>query len=146
VDGGFDDVLDVLSGRCSCSTRVDQLLLAELLQITSIHANMDSEFLKLGKRHGNARFAPSERMAVGNYYFPTAKSSMRTQIMIGRSQIMRHFENRVDPQTVGVDAVFMAGGDHHQAEADDIGQAERAYGRHHTSSRAAAPSRASASL
>jgi hypothetical protein len=31
------------------------LLLAELLQITPIHADMDSEFLKLGKRRRNAR-------------------------------------------------------------------------------------------
>jgi len=34
---------------------------------------------------------------------------------------MRHLEDRIDPQAVGVDAVFMAGGDHQQAEADDVG-------------------------
>lgn len=34
---------------------VDDLLFAELLQITPIHADMDSEFLKLGKWRGNAR-------------------------------------------------------------------------------------------
>jgi len=34
---------------------------------TPIHADMDSEFFKLGKWRGNARLAPSERkMAVGN--------------------------------------------------------------------------------
>ena len=41
-------------GPLKLQHQINQLLFAELLQITPIHADMDSEFLKLGKRRGNA--------------------------------------------------------------------------------------------
>src|SRR5213595_784173 len=38
---------------------------------------------------------------------------------------MRHFEHRIGAKTVGVVAVLVAGGDHQEAEADDIGESVR---------------------
>ena len=38
---------------------------------------------------------------------------------------MRHLEYRIDAKTVGVVAVLVAGGDHQQAEADDVGKSVR---------------------
>jgi hypothetical protein len=35
---------------------------------------------------------------------------------------MRHLEHRIDAKTVGVIAVLVAGGDHQEAEADDVGE------------------------
>lgn len=38
---------------------------------------------------------------------------------------MRHLEHRIDANTVGVIAVLVAGGDHQEAEADDVGESVR---------------------
>jgi hypothetical protein len=38
---------------------------------------------------------------------------------------MRHLEYRIDAKTVGVVAVLVAGGDHQEAEADDVGESVR---------------------
>src|SRR2546430_10263332 len=38
---------------------------------------------------------------------------------------MRHFEHRIGAKTVGVVAVLVAGGDHQEAEADDVGESVR---------------------
>jgi len=35
---------------------------------------------------------------------------------------MRNLEHRIDAKTVGVIAVLVAGGDHQEAEADDVGE------------------------
>jgi len=46
VDGGFDDVREFCRAA-EVAAQINQLLFAELLQITPIHADMDSEFLSL---------------------------------------------------------------------------------------------------
>src|SRR3981081_4530231 len=38
---------------------------------------------------------------------------------------MRHFKHRIGAKTVGVVAVLVAGGDHQEAEADDVGESVR---------------------
>jgi len=40
-------------------------------------------------------------------------------------QVERHLEYRIDAKTVGVVAVLVAGGDHQEAEADDVGESVR---------------------
>ena len=38
---------------------------------------------------------------------------------------MRHLEYRIGAKTVGVVAVLVAGGDHQEAEPDDVGESMR---------------------
>ena len=47
---------------------------------------------------------------------------LRTQFPVGRRQIERHLEHRIAPQAGGIVAILIAGGDHQQTKADDIGQ------------------------
>src|SRR4051812_16119405 len=47
-------------------------------------------------------------------------SGLRTQVAMLRQPIHRQLEQRISPQTVGVVAVLVAGGDHQHAEADDL--------------------------
>jgi len=48
-----------------------------------------------------------------------------TQLAVRRRQVERHLEYRIDAKTVGVVAVLVAGGDHQEAEADDVGESVR---------------------
>ena len=50
---------------------------------------------------------------------------LRTQLAVRRRQVERHLEYRIDAKTVGVVAVLAAGGDHQEAEADDVGESVR---------------------
>jgi hypothetical protein len=50
---------------------------------------------------------------------------LRTQLAVRRRQVERHLEYRIDAKTVGVVAVLVAGGDHQEAEADDVGESVR---------------------
>jgi hypothetical protein len=50
---------------------------------------------------------------------------LRTQFAVRGSKVMRHLEYRIDAKTVGVVAVLVAGGDHQEAEADDVGESVR---------------------
>ena len=47
---------------------------------------------------------------------------LRTQVPTRRQPFERHLEHRIDAQAGGVVAVFVAGRDHQQPEADDVGQ------------------------
>jgi hypothetical protein len=52
-------------------------------------------------------------------------SRLRTQFAVRGNEVMRHFEYRIDAKTVGVVAVLVAGGDHQEAEPDDVGESVR---------------------
>jgi hypothetical protein len=56
VDGGFDELRDVLSGR-----QLNQLLLFQALQTSAIHAHMDSEIGVRGKGDAEIRSGPPDR-------------------------------------------------------------------------------------
>ena len=50
---------------------------------------------------------------------------LRTRSRSDGDQVERHLEYRIDAKTVGVVAVLAAGGDHQEAEADDVGESVR---------------------
>jgi len=50
---------------------------------------------------------------------------LRTQLAIRRRKIERHLEQGIASQGTGVVAVFVAGADHQQPKANDVGQAVR---------------------
>src|SRR5205823_3123077 len=56
---------------------------------------------------------------------PAAKWSTANTVRRPRERGMRHFEHRIGAKTVGVVAVLVAGGDHQEAEADDVGESVR---------------------
>jgi hypothetical protein len=62
--------------------------------------------------------------------FQTRDGRLRTQFAVRGSKVMRHLEYRIDAKIVGVVAVWVAGSDHQEAEADDIGERVRDLIRH----------------
>ena len=59
------------------------------------------------------------------YLLQPRNGRLRTQFAVRGSEVMRHFEHRIGAKTVGVVAVLVAGGDHQEAEADDVGESVR---------------------
>src|SRR4030081_831163 len=67
---------------------------------------------------------PMRGAGVGHVLDP-GDGRLRTQLAVRRRQVERHLEYRIDAKTVGVVAVLVAGGDHQEAEADDVGESVR---------------------
>ena len=57
--------------------------------------------------------------------FQSRDRRLRTQFAVRWGEIKRHLEYRIAAKTVGVVAVLVAGRDHQQAEADDVGESVR---------------------
>ena len=70
--------------------------------------------------HGAAH--PQQRAGVGQV-FQSGDRRLRAQLALGRRRIHCHLERRVAAKTRGVVAVFVAGADHQQPKANDVGQA-----------------------
>jgi len=47
---------------------------------------------------------------------------MRGELALGRRETLRHLEHRITAQSRGVVAVLIAGADHEQAKANDVGE------------------------
>jgi hypothetical protein len=63
-----------------------------------------------------------QRADVGQVFQPRDRR-LRAQFFARWQAVERQFEHRVAAQCVGIVAVFVTGGDHQHAEADDLGQA-----------------------
>jgi hypothetical protein len=72
--------------------------------------------------HGAAH---AQQGASVGYVLEPGDGRLRTQLAVRRRQVERHLEYRIDAKTVGVVAVLVAGGDHQEAEADDVGESVR---------------------
>ena len=72
--------------------------------------------------HGAAHAQQGARVG---QVFQTRDGRLRTQFAVRGSKVMRHLEYRIDAKIVGVVAVRVAGGDHQEAEADDVGESVR---------------------
>ncbi len=70
--------------------------------------------------HGAAH--PQQRASVRQILQPGDRG-LRTQVPIRGRQIERHLEHRITAKTGSVVAVFVAGADHQQPKANDVGQA-----------------------
>ena len=64
---------------------------------------------------------PQQRSHVGQV-LQTRDGGLRTQRPVGRRPVERHLEQGIAPQVRGIVAVRVAGCDHQQAKADDVGQ------------------------
>ncbi len=62
-----------------------------------------------------------QRPCVGQVFQPRDRR-LRAQFLIRGQPIQRQFEHRVGTQRIGIVAVFITGGDHQHAKADDLGQ------------------------
>src|SRR3982074_1023042 len=77
-----------------------------------------------GSQERSTMARPMQGAGVGHVLDP-GDGRLRTQLAVRRRQVERHLEYRIDAKTVGVVAVLVAGGDHQEAEADDVGESVR---------------------
>jgi heptaprenylglyceryl phosphate synthase len=50
---------------------------------------------------------------------------LRAKVALRRRRVERHLEHGIAAKRIGVDAILIAGSDHQQPEADDVGEAVR---------------------
>jgi len=103
-------------------------LLAAVHRVERV-VEIERDALRRGGERGavesDHRPAHAEQSARVRQVLQPGDRRLRAQIALRRRQIERHLEHGIAAKRVGVYAVLIAGGDHQQAEAHDVGEAVR---------------------